>query len=150
MSILSRCLVCALLTLAIPSCAGSHLATAEVEGTVSCRQKPVSNVQVQFVPDALQGTAGPRSTAITDERGYFYLEFDDGEPGAVVGQHRIVIIETPQETRGDKVNEHGSRQGPRKNMTPARLIDEQYSKVATSPLTREVVPGSQTINLELP
>ncbi len=151
MSARGRLLFLALLALAIPACGGSSPGeVAEVEGTVLWHKKPLPNVQVQFHPDNSRGTVGLRSCAVTDEQGHFVLAFDDGRPGAVVGQHRVLLIETDEAVRGGKGNEHAGVAGSRQNRTTRQIVGPAYSKIATTPLRREVTPGKQTINLDLP
>jgi len=151
MSARGRLLFLALLALAIPACGGSSPGeVAEVEGTILWHKKPLPNVQVQFHPDNSRGTVGPRSCAVTDSQGHFVLAFDDGRPGAVVGKHRVVLIETDETVRGGKGNDHGGVAGSRQNRTPHQVLGPAYSSLASTPLNREVIPGKQTINCELP
>jgi hypothetical protein len=142
----SRLLCLPLLALAIPACAGSHPEPADVEGTVLWHKKPLPNVEIQFVPDSLKGTSGPRSTAVTDEQGRYFLLFDDDQPGAVVGRHRVVLIENGPVERGGK----GKERVARKKATNQPTIGSEYSKTATTPLGRDVVSGKQRIDFDLP
>lgn len=143
-----RLLFLPLLALAIPACAGSHPETAEVEGSVLWHKKPLANVEIQFVPDSLNGTTGPRSTAVTDEQGRYFLLFDDDQAGAVVGKHRVLLIENDQAQRAGKGREHAV--APPKKAANQPAVGPEYSKAGTTPLGRDVVSGKQTIDFDLP
>jgi hypothetical protein len=146
----SRLLFLPLLALAIPACAGSHPETAEVQGTLLWHKKPLANVEIQFVPDSLQGTSGPRSTAVTDEQGRYFLLFDDDQPGAVVGKHRVLLIENDPVERGGKGRERVPSASTRKNAANHPTIAPEYAKIATTPLGRDVVSSNQKIDFDLP
>ena len=51
----------------------------------------LSGIEVVFLADSEAGTVGPRATGRTDETSHYRLRTDDGEDGAVVGKHRVVI-----------------------------------------------------------
>jgi hypothetical protein len=72
---------------------------AAVEGTVTVDGQPVSNIEVVFVPDPARGSNGPRAAALTDEQGHYRLHGDKGEEGAVVGQHRVLIVDNATRSR---------------------------------------------------
>jgi len=70
----------------------SSFETAPVSGTVTLQQEPLPNATVQFQPIAgKDGQAGPGSYGTTDERGEYILRTIDGQPGAVVARHRVMI-----------------------------------------------------------
>jgi hypothetical protein len=133
------------LALAIPACASGGPEIAEVGGTVLWHQKPLANVEIQFYP-----ANGPRSTDVTDEQGRYALAFDDGQPGAVVGPHRVVLIASAPTRRGGKGKERVPGADSRNKTAPHAVIDSRYERIATTPLSREVASGSQTINFDLP
>jgi len=120
---------------------------APVAGTLRWNDKPLPSVQVIFVPNEAKGTKGKRSMAITDENGHFQLMCDNGQPGAVVGFHKVVVMESGRMTdRGDKGQQAaGGSRSPAKSVIPL-----PYHKADSSPVEREVKPGSQTIDLDLP
>jgi hypothetical protein len=118
-----------------------------VEGTLRWDKKPLANFQVLFVPDAAKGTKGKGSMAITDENGHYQLMCDNGQPGAVVGFHRVVVMEAGRMTdRGDK----GQPAAGASRSPPKPVIPPQYHKADSTPVEREVKAGSQTIDLDLP
>lgn len=60
-----------------------------VSGKVTYDGKPLANVRLVFNPVGDGATLAPFSMAITDETGAFSLETRDGNPGAVVGLHKV-------------------------------------------------------------
>ena len=115
---------------------------APVSGVVTLNGKAIPHTQIIFQP---QGTAdnpspGPGSTAFCDDAGKFELKTVRGEPGAVVGPHRVQIYAhgPPKSTAGD------TDEGPQvKEAFPAK-----YN--VASQLTFEVpTGGSEAANFEL-
>jgi hypothetical protein len=66
---------------------------APVSGRVTLNGKPLANATVSFQPIAAQGSrnAAPGSTGKTNDQGQYTLVGPQGEPGAWVGKHRIMI-----------------------------------------------------------
>ena len=60
----------------------------EVSGTVTLNGKPLSDLEVVFLPDP-KDTSGPTSTAYTNEKGHYQLVTNKGQRGAVVGTQRL-------------------------------------------------------------
>jgi hypothetical protein len=138
---------------AVPACSGRGQAVGEVEGTVLWNKRPLKNVQVQFLPDVEKGTTGPRSTAMTDDEGRYALVFDDDQPGAVVGYHRVLLLEIgddPDRDRKAAENRKDRKARPKQKPSGSVLIPDKYRRVATTPLKHEVQPGKQTIDFNLP
>src|SRR4051794_33074290 len=65
---------------------------AEVSGIVKMDGKPVPNVKIMFMPDPQKGTAGPFSAGLSDDEGHFKLTCEDERSGAVVGWHKVVLL----------------------------------------------------------
>jgi hypothetical protein len=136
-------------------CGGNKPALAEVEGVLVWNGAPLENVQVEFIPDAANGTQGLRSSGVTDQNGRFSLRCDDGRPGAVVGRHCVVLLDVG--TRA-----HDRERDPRKGgkavkalPDPApgsaeRALPSKYQSAASTPLRRDVKAGPQKIELKLP
>lgn len=61
-----------------------------VEGTVTYQNRPLADVEVQFVPDPAEGTRGTPASAYTDAMGRYRIEAV-GREGVVRGTHRVVI-----------------------------------------------------------
>lgn len=64
----------------------------EVEGRVLSGGRPLSNIQVRFLPDPEAGSDGPEAAAITDATGRFRLRTERiCRDGAVIGIHRVCL-----------------------------------------------------------
>jgi hypothetical protein len=140
--------------LLLAACAGCQMARlAEVEGTLTCQGRPLANVQVEFIPDAEHGTTGPRSTGVTDSKGHFVLRCDDQRPGAVVGQHCVVLQPAggqepgrDRDPRGRKANQAADGAAPVEEPITMPAV---YQSAGSTPLRKAVKRGSQTIDLEI-
>lgn len=89
-------LLCGLLVLATAfgGCqSGPTWTLVPVEGTVTKGGRPLANVQVIFLADPDAGTVGPRASGTTDAAGHYRLRTDNGDEGAVAGQHRVRIVD---------------------------------------------------------
>ncbi len=64
---------------------------ASVSGHVLMDNRPLANAEVRFQPTDSKGF--PYSTSFTDDQGNYTLHLENGSdtPGAVVGEHRVVI-----------------------------------------------------------
>ena len=65
----------------------------EVEGVVKLNGTPLAGVQVAFAPTTEGGTDNLRSTGVTDSAGKYRLKGTQGEPGAPVGTHTVVVVD---------------------------------------------------------
>ncbi len=155
---------------------GSSEQLASVRGTLTVDGKPLPNVEVQFLPDSDKGTIGPASRGVTDSTGSYILVTDDGRPGAVIGEHIIVLTPAatkpkaaqPDEDRGVaptprriKDTSH-VRKAPKSTEAAPPVVaveplpvatapfDKEYASTAKTTLRRTVEPGEQVINLEIP
>jgi hypothetical protein len=117
-------------------CSGPSL--GEVKGSLKINGKALPNVVVQFLPDPEKDTRGQESAATTDEQGNFTLVYANKHPGAIVGWHRVIVIDP---------NEERPAQGQAPKTQPR--FPQQFTSPATTPLRREVKGGSQTIDLDL-
>lgn len=114
-----------------------------VEGTITLNGKPLDNAQVQFLPDPLQGTKGLRSTGVSDPEGHFKLTCDDGQVGAVPGNHRVLVQDLKQ-WEGIRPG----REDSNKPLKPSRL-PTRYTDATQTPLKVEVKPAVGSVKLEL-
>lgn len=129
-----------LLAAAAGGCGGPP-AVAEVDGTVTLGGRPIAGAEVFFYPVVDGGDALPTAAAVTDDSGRYVLTCATGQPGAVVGKHRVAVSYPPP-PRGDD-----PAPPPRR---PAVDIPVQFTVLSTSPLVVEVQPGGrQTIDLKL-
>ncbi len=116
----------------------------EVTGIVKMNGKGLAEVQVQFHPDPELGTKGSRSTAITDKDGRFKLLTDDQRPGAVVGHHRVLLVDV----RSSGPEGGGEKDAP----PPPSRIPLAYANVVKTPERIEIKPnqGPVEIHVKLP
>jgi hypothetical protein len=126
-----------LLVLLLASLAGCEKGPemAPVVGKVTIGGTPAGGMLIKFLPDPIAGTSGPSSFALTADDGSYDLIYDKENDlhGAVVGNHRVFLIDSIQEDRPP---------GPRR-------LRAEYSSSGESPLSYEIVPGSQTIDIDL-
>lgn len=90
-----RRLFALVLPLALLGCGGTKV--APVSGTITLDGKPLPKVYVNFQPIGTANNPNPGSGSygVTDEQGRFTLKLvENGQPGAVIGEHRVSI--TPQ------------------------------------------------------
>ena len=126
------------LTVALAAgCGGPGYEVAEVEGTVTVNGKPLPRARVEFLPDPATGTKCPSSAGETDDAGRYKLAYvkpgaDAETPGAVVGKHAVIVLDL-------KAAAEESR----------RRFADTYTSAGTTPLTKTVTPGKQTIDLEV-
>ena len=114
---------------------------APVQGVVRVKGKPKSGLIIRFIPDPQKGTDLPiNAVGNTDASGHYELHFvDRGKEGvgAPVGWHRVVIEDT------------AFGHVPQGQTPPPRVIPTSYASPATTPISQEVKPGPQTIDLEV-
>lgn len=119
---------------------GESIEVGTVSGTVTDEKgKPLDSVRVYFMPDLQKATEGRASWAITDQQGRYELEYQggDGGPGAALGWHKVTL----QDIAGENFRGNGP---PPKVRVPAVYMDP-----SASPISIEVVPGEQTVDLEV-
>jgi hypothetical protein len=139
-----RGLIAGLVTVGIfgaASCAGDPL-VAPVEGTLRIKGKPLANVEVEFLPEA----NGPRSRGVTDQDGRYRLTTDAQKSGATIGSHRVLLYDL--QVYDDKPVGGGKKD---QDVTPVRAsrIPAGYNNPATTPLKKEVLRQTNTIDLDL-
>lgn len=127
------------LLLIAAGCGGGvdHPDLAEVTGTVTLDDKPLSGAKVTFSPQE-----GRPSEGTTDSEGKYELSYTPGVPGAELGQH-TVRIETADETPP----EEGGVVPERSATEDKETIPAKYNTQTT--LKEEVEPGENTINFNL-
>ena len=113
----------------------------EVSGTVRVKGRAQPNLFVRYLPDPGKGNIWPiNASGKTDDQGKYSLQHvynDEAAPGAPVGWHRVMIEDL---SRGPT---------PQGQSPPPPLIPLEYSSPGTTPLIKEVKPGSQTIDLDI-
>ena len=88
-AVLSLCF--ALMLFTSIGCKGDGFSLAPVSGTVTVDGEPVGDLKIVFYPKSSKENVnpGPFSTGKTDSEGKFTMVSRSGEPGAVVGPHRV-------------------------------------------------------------
>ena len=147
--------VCSVLLLAVISgCGGSKIPTAKVAGTIQFEGQPmVGGGQVLFVPLADAKGKGAIG-AINAKDGTFELSTFKAGDGAVLGEHRVQVVQ-------DVVIEHavyeyergpdGDTQkliSPEKRISEDQEIPEVYAS-ANSPARATVEKGGNQLTIEL-
>lgn len=119
-------------------CGGAPAVNETVEGTLKANGVPLAIVRVNFVPQGDAPTRLPGSTGMTDDKGFFRLAFDDLKPGAVIGKHRVVVLQG----RLDPDN-------PVKRARPNPPIPAEYMNASQTPLQVEVTADKNTYDLNV-
>jgi hypothetical protein len=135
---------------------------APVEGTVTKDGRPLAHVQVCFLTDLDSGMQGLRSSGTTDAAGHYRLRTDNGNEGAVVGKHRIVIRDLKAVMKQTSRASRGPQQKGALPPEVAKRLEEQmktaaesprvppsYGRFNETPLRIEVQLGPQVIDLEV-
>lgn len=123
--------------LSLFGCGSQTTGTAIVEGTVTKNGEPLKGIMVEFWPDA----GGMRSFGETNSEGRFSLATYDGKKtGALLGLHRVVLIDSA--VLGDKFL---GREGESVDMTQGRKprISGKYGFSETTPLFERVESGKR-------
>jgi hypothetical protein len=133
---------------------------APVSGKVTRNGAPVTGIRVIFYADPDFGTTGPRAMARTNDAGEYQLHTDSGTEGAVLGKHRVCLVESAsletfvkQRFGKDpaKVEQLAAKVGPpAPAASPAGRVPAEYTRVGQTPLRAEVHAGSQTIDFVVP
>ena len=131
---------------------------APVEGTVTKGGRPLPHIEVVFVTDLDAGTQGPKASSFTDEAGHYRLQTDNGDDGAVVGKHRVLLSVPPKRRMGRRRGTvGGSRptQAAQRPLEDAKRPQEQqipprYGRFDQTPLHAEIHPGPQTLDFDIP
>jgi hypothetical protein len=136
-----------------------------VEGIVTKDGIPLSGIEVVFLADSDAGTVGPRAAGRTDETGHYRLRTDEGEDGAVVGKHRVVIrdreaaekqlgrsirVKQRKEAAGLSPEIAKRLQEELKHSAAAPRVPPGYGRINKTPLRAEVGHEPLTFNIRIP
>ena len=145
-------LVTVVACVALAGCGKAKPALAEVEGTVKFRGKALPGVTVQFIPEApkesVVGVACPSSMGVTDDQGHYQLTCEvPREPGALVGTHRVTILDPDQfdSPPGVAVPAEMFSEGKRKRKPKKEQVDLKYMIPTQTPLTADVRAGGPQV-----
>jgi hypothetical protein len=112
-----------------------------VTGVVRVNGRTHRGLLVRFLPDPDKGNSlAVNATGTTDEQGKYTLKHVyDGEEtaGAPIGWHRVLV---------EDASRPPVRQG---QQPPPPLIPPAYNSPATTPLSKEIKPGEQTIDIDV-
>lgn len=128
------------LALAISGCARTPPPVTEVEGRLLLDGKPLAGARVEFVPMLDHFGAELNSSGVTDAEGHFRLTcLRQGQPGAVVARHRVVVTEAPAAAafRGQDARAQ-ERYAAYLRGLKNRPIPDVYGGVGRTPLEVEV------------
>ncbi len=139
-----RAFVLFVLAFSLAGCSSSPEASlGEVEGTVIGPDgKPMKNVLVQYFPTTA-GQKLPSSTAVTDDSGKYVLKCENGKPGAVVGEHKITLVDNNL-AEDDDANLGKATRTVKQNRIPV-----SYSSLTTTTLSETVSAGKSTHELKV-
>ena len=138
-------------------CTKKPPAITPVDGTLLLDDKPLPFAHIQFYPELADYGSEMNSSAETDANGNFTLTCHaGGQPGAVVGSHRVVVIEAApsRELRGmdaksqTRLAEHMSKLTNRPippefgnySKTPLRITVSAEQRSYTVQMKRESAP----------
>ena len=142
------------LPLAVGGCGWEpHYEHARVHGKVTYKGKPVPLGSVLFVPvqPPPDGSMHPASGTINPD-GTYELQ-STADPGAILGEHKVVVMAidggqpaaAPDPSKAPEVGP-----APAKNAVRFKsLVPEKYSNPESTPLTHKVVPGENSLDIEL-
>lgn len=147
-----RRVVFLILVLFAAGCSGPQFAS--VEGIVTLDDKPVADLEVQFIPEPSTATSGPPASAYTDKDGRYRI-VAAGTSGVGVGQHRVCINDAtlmmPGGGKTDADPESGVPGTTATNpQTKRSRVPTTYSDATRTPfLAIDIRPGTQTQNFTL-
>ncbi|WP_165069646.1 hypothetical protein [Paludisphaera rhizosphaerae] len=154
-SLASACL------LALVGCGEPHYEHAKVHGKVTYKGKPVTTGSVLFVPTKpmADGSLLPASGELNAEGTYELTS--GGEPGAVIGEHKVVIMAVDPGATAEAAPDVSKVEiiGPSPSGGPPKggskvpkfksLVPEKYGDPTSTPLVETVKSGENTIDIEL-
>lgn len=105
--------------------------TAPVTGTVTLDGQPIAGVSIAFIPQR-----GRPASGLTDASGKFTLSTFDTADGAVVGSHKVMITEPP-----DDAQPMPGEPGWEKWKQPKARFPAKYRDANQSGFTAEVESG---------
>lgn len=144
--------VCLAILLMGAGCA-PNTSPATVEGVLRLHGKPLDDCLVTFLPEPRPGVGSSHAVGVTDRHGHFRLRDAEQHDGAVVGWHRVTV-EDLLVSQGVHRRDHGTLDADATETAspPTRhsRVPPEYASLTRTPLRREVKPGQQLIDLNLP
>lgn len=131
----------------------------EVEGTLTLHGKPLSDVEIEFLPEPEQGSNGPRAAAATDAQGHYRLKTSRARrEGVVVGKYRVCVTDLsalpplplPGGPEAPSVASPAGGHTPQAAASREARVPPQYGRPTETPLRGvEVRAGKQTYDFDL-
>jgi hypothetical protein len=115
--------------MALAGCAPAPPATVPVSGIVTIDGKPAAGILVQYNPDFNTGGKVVASSGVTGADGRYTLKTDAGLPGALIGKHKIVLIDNEFANGAEDAN--GNPIKPTKKLV--NRIPQQYLAAGSTP-----------------
>jgi len=145
--------VSAVTGLMVAGCGARVSERAKVHGKGTYNGKPMPFGSVLFMPVEIpkDGLMEPASGQIGPDGTY---ELTAPEGGAVLGEHKVIVYAveptTPTASAKPSANEDPSAAPAQAKMKSLKnLVPQKYANPSTTPLTRKVVAGENTIDLEI-
>jgi hypothetical protein len=126
----------------LPLGCGKDYQIASVSGRVLIDNRPLAHAEIRFQPT--DGKDFPYSVGFTDDQGNYTLRLENGSdtPGAVVGEHRVLI------SLNQRTKSPGMAKPPKLGRRPHELVPSQYNRNST--LTCAIPPeGKLDANFDL-
>jgi hypothetical protein len=129
---------------------------ANVHGKVTFQGKPLAFGTILFMPveTPKEGPIQPASGAINPDGTYELTS--QSTPGAVLGEHKVVVIAVeggkiapPPAAAKDGVQAPVAATKGSKELQLKSAVPKKYSDPTSTPLTRKVVAGDNSIDIEL-
>jgi hypothetical protein len=145
------CVLLGLTVLSLSSgCGRTPPQVVEVEGVLYLDDQPLPFAQIEFMPELKHFGAEYNSMAVTDAQGRFKLECSNGQPGAAVATHRVVITEGPPPEGARGMDERSqTRLAEYMANLPNRPIPENFGNYSRTPARVEVKPDQKHYEIRL-
>ena len=141
--------VCSLFLLPLAGCGGGSNADlpdlVPVSGTVTLDGAPAAGINVTFIP--IGSTAGGASYGTTDASGKYELKSNDGRPGAVAGEFKVVCGKWVMSDGSDFVGGPGGDSPMEAGAT--EKLPPKFSDEGATTLKATVPAGGGTIDFEV-
>lgn len=129
--------IAAVFVVVVAGCGGGgpQFTLTPVSGKVTLDDQPLVGARVMFVPIATDPTsvkeALPPSSGFTDEQGHYTVATFQGQPGAVAGDHRVVVskMTTPDGKPLTADIKDPALLGPIKESIPVKYSDPMGSEL---------------------
>jgi len=136
---------------------GAKFGTNKVTGKVMMNGAPVPGASVSFSP-VKEGT--PPALGISDTQGIYILTTYDSGDGAVEGDFKVMVYKGAPASqaaapahdptgRASGAPTHSGPAGKSQAAAGGSLLPEKYSQASTTPITKTVKSGDNTIDIEL-